>query len=189
MPIHIEGNSKLVVLLSDLHAHVAFGVVNNFVLQILLGTSYIDRFINGMFPLEQRITPAGTRPVDILASYSCIKATNVGVTDYAEKDYHDVQLSNRRKLEQRDSILILVRKSWRYVISPFRESPALAVACAVGLLILDPHQNKAKNRTVLNPKAFMEAVLSKPVFVLIGNITPLSIHIQRRGYVAFVSPL
>lgn len=56
--VQIEGTMKLVVLLSDLPACVTFGVVDNFVIPIWLGTSCIDRFISRIFPLERQIVPS-----------------------------------------------------------------------------------------------------------------------------------
>lgn len=55
--IHTGDLIKLLVLLADLHACVAFEVVNNLFVSNLLGRLYIDQFITRIVPLEQRIVP------------------------------------------------------------------------------------------------------------------------------------
>lgn len=50
-PVRIEGPIELLFLHGDLHFCLNFGFGNNFVVRILLGTSYIDEFITGLFEL------------------------------------------------------------------------------------------------------------------------------------------
>lgn len=63
--VYIEGAIKLVVLLGDLYVYLSFGVLDDLVLKIILGTSYIDRFITELIPLERRIVQFHFWPVAI----------------------------------------------------------------------------------------------------------------------------
>lgn len=74
-PIHIEVTIKWVVLPSGVHTRVTFGAANNIVDSNLLGTSYIDLFMAGIFLLERWIVPVQSPPVANLASYSYDEAT------------------------------------------------------------------------------------------------------------------
>lgn len=88
--ICLGGNIKLVVHLGDLYLHVLFGVVNNFVVKILLGKSYIDRIITGIFQFERHIVPNPYPPVAILASYLLDKGTNKMVNYNAKSNVEQI---------------------------------------------------------------------------------------------------
>lgn len=91
---------NLICLLGDLHAHIAFGALHNFVISVLLGTLYIDRFIAGIFLLERQIVPVNSREVAILASYSSEQVKNGMVTNYADRDNNYGRLPNNQEAEQ-----------------------------------------------------------------------------------------
>lgn len=46
----------------------SFGVVENLAVELLLGTTFIDRWIRGIFPLDLKIVPWQSHPVDILST-------------------------------------------------------------------------------------------------------------------------
>lgn len=150
--IQVEGTFYLVVLLGDLHARFTFGVVDKMVVSILLGTSYIDRFIALVFHLIQQIAPVHSSLIAILASYSYNKGTNDVVTNYADKYYNNVQLTNEQKGEQTKNWSIPVRTSRESIIPVFGESPALDTMSGTGLIALNTPPNVAKNRTARTAK-------------------------------------
>lgn len=49
---------------------VRFGVVHNLAGPLLVGTSSIVRFVNGIFPMERRIVPIPPHPVVIISEYT-----------------------------------------------------------------------------------------------------------------------
>lgn len=46
------------VQLDDLHVHVQIDVVENLAVPLLIETYIADRFVNGLFPMEQHIDPS-----------------------------------------------------------------------------------------------------------------------------------
>lgn len=64
--ITVEGVILLHVQLGDLRVRVWFGVVKNLAVSVLLGTSFIDRFVTGIFPPERKVVPQNSEPVDII---------------------------------------------------------------------------------------------------------------------------
>ena len=64
--IHVDGKILLTVRLGDLTARVYFGIVERLAVPLLLGTSFIDRFIDGVFPRTRQVVPIHSRPVAIV---------------------------------------------------------------------------------------------------------------------------
>lgn len=146
----IESTIKLVVLLGGPHIHVTFGAVDKFIVKIFLGTSYIDRSIARIFPLERRIVPFHFRPVAILGSYSFEEATNAMVNDHS--DCNDVQKTNEHDDKHTGNLSIPVRMSRQCVIPPFSGSPLLVTKSAAGIVTLKPHSNITKSKLGSPPK-------------------------------------
>lgn len=59
-PVNVIAKVRVSVELSDLHVCYHFGV-DNLVLQVILKTSIIIRFVKGTFLMEQRIVPIRAR--------------------------------------------------------------------------------------------------------------------------------
>lgn len=55
--IHNQGVISLAVQLGDLHIRIWFGIAQNLVANVLLGTIYIDRCIRGIFAVEPKSVP------------------------------------------------------------------------------------------------------------------------------------
>lgn len=58
--------------IGDLEVCAWFGAVEILAVSVLLGTSFIDRFIKVIFPGERKIVPHYSKPVAILASFANI---------------------------------------------------------------------------------------------------------------------
>lgn len=54
--------------MGDLHACTWLGIVKNLAVEQFLGTSYIDRYIRGVFPAEPKIMTIHSRLLAILMS-------------------------------------------------------------------------------------------------------------------------
>lgn len=66
-PILLDGTILLFVKIGELRVRVWFGIVKNLAVDILLGTSFIDRYIQGIFLSERKILPWHSQPVPILS--------------------------------------------------------------------------------------------------------------------------
>lgn len=55
-------------------ARIWFGVVLNIAIEMLLGTSFFDHFIQGIFLSEQKVVPWKFYPVAILTSFKYAKS-------------------------------------------------------------------------------------------------------------------
>lgn len=60
-------NNLLIVQLCNLSVRVWFGVLENLTVDVLLGPSFIDRYIHGILPSTRKVVPWHSAPVPILA--------------------------------------------------------------------------------------------------------------------------
>lgn len=60
----------LFVQLGDLHVYIHVVVSNNLSVPLLVGTSFIDRFVKEIFPMKRRITPIQSHPLTIISEYA-----------------------------------------------------------------------------------------------------------------------
>lgn len=75
----------LFVLIGDLCIHTWFGVVNILAMDVLLGMSFFDRCIRGIFPSERKLFRCNYRPV---ANILTQKKVNMETTNTEEADVH-----------------------------------------------------------------------------------------------------
>lgn len=66
-PISLRGKILLFISMNELSVRVLFGIVENLAIEVLLRTSFIDRYIRGNFPSERKVVPWNYSPVPILS--------------------------------------------------------------------------------------------------------------------------
>lgn len=85
----VEGVVPLFVHIGDLRVWAWFGIVEMLVVDALLGTSFIDQYIHGIFPTERKFVPWSSKPMEIiLSAISSINAnsTVIEVNTSSEND-------------------------------------------------------------------------------------------------------
>lgn len=65
-PILLDGSNLLFVQIGGLSFRLWFGVVENLVVDVLLGTSFIDRYIHGIFHSKREVAPWNSLSAPIL---------------------------------------------------------------------------------------------------------------------------
>lgn len=174
---------NLEVLLGDPPVCVSFGVVDNFVGRIVLGTSKINWIVVRIFWLEGRVVYIHSWPVVILTPYSFDEVTYAIEIDFANIEYNHIQTMEHRKDKDIESWSITVKcldnASYRRVANL-----VLVRRSSAALVTLDPYSYTAKKRTEVTAKAVMQVVLNKPFYVLTGNFFARPIYIPKRMYVA-----
>lgn len=56
----------LFVRMGDLCVYAWFGVIRNLAVDVVLGTSFIDSCIRGIFPSERKVVPRHSQPLEIM---------------------------------------------------------------------------------------------------------------------------
>lgn len=85
--VSVEGIMHLYVRMGDLRVRSWFGVVENLVIDVLLGTSFMYRCIRRIFPSEQKIVSLHSRP---LANISTQRIVNTITADTEENNVHTI---------------------------------------------------------------------------------------------------
>lgn len=65
-PVCVLGIITLHVRMRDCRVRIDFGVVRNLAVSVLLGKTFIDRFVKSIFPAEMKVAPYNSKPVPIL---------------------------------------------------------------------------------------------------------------------------
>lgn len=63
--VHVLGIVNLHVMMGDWQVRVDFGVVRNRAVSFLFGTRFIDRFVRRIMPVERKVVPYNSSPVQI----------------------------------------------------------------------------------------------------------------------------
>ena len=64
-PITVDKVVLLMVTIGDTTVPVWFGIVENLAVEVLLGTSFLDKHVKSIEPIQQVVVPIDSRPVDI----------------------------------------------------------------------------------------------------------------------------
>lgn len=67
--VKIIGKIMLSVQMGHLYVGIPFSVMQIFAVKLLIGTSYTDRFVSGMFPIERRVVLIPSFPVKIISGH------------------------------------------------------------------------------------------------------------------------
>lgn len=65
--VTVVGRIALHVKMGDCRVKVVFGDVRHLVVPVLVGTSFMDRLVKGIFSLERKMVSFSSEPVPILA--------------------------------------------------------------------------------------------------------------------------
>lgn len=101
-----------------------FGLVRNLTVTTLLGTSFVDKCIRGVFPRNQRIFPFKISP---LPTVVVLETTNVGATDQLTQTVGSVRLLQEKEPNS-------ARVARTVTLQPFAKTPVLLVISARSLV-------------------------------------------------------
>lgn len=64
--VDVQGLTLWHVKLGDLRVRIWFGVLAGLAVVVLLGTKFIVKFVTGTFPLQLKVVPHQSKPVEII---------------------------------------------------------------------------------------------------------------------------
>ena len=186
--LDIVGVIRLYVRVGTLRVKVRFGVVRHLVTRILVGTPFVNKFVKGIFPQEQRIVPADSDPVPILATNSPemlthreIMALGDNVSDVTESDCEsrDSLFDGPEELTTAATELLTlqaarddnIRVAKKTFLQPWSETPVL-VKCAIpGLIIINPLQEGRDRRLYRAARGVYDNYPGKDFYILVANLS------------------
>lgn len=90
----IQGETPLVVKMRDMQVWIWFGVVPKLAVTVSLQTKFIDKCIQEIFPIHQKIIPDHLAPAAILGLDTAAKVTSIS-SHKAGMDKHDKHATSR----------------------------------------------------------------------------------------------
>lgn len=155
----VQGVISLHVFIENLHARTWLGIVENFAVDLLLGTSFIDRCIHGTLSTEGKIGRIHSRAVEILKSFSKVESL-------LEKDVQDdtflYGLGNLR--------VFPCRPARPKMVQPYTQAWITVPSPAAELSSIEPCSNLVGKDQSMIPQVMMDIFSEPPVEVYVGNL-------------------
>ena len=184
-PLEMLGVLPLIVKLGDLRRVVWFGVLEKLSAALILGTSYLNRFIRMIEPLRQTIRPINSRAVPLLVDPDddpVVSAINepklLGTHDDAlptdDLDYFgNIRLAKSIKIPARTQVWAKVKTE------------------ATGMVPVTPHWRTQEPYHVSCANGVANVWRNKPFYILLANFdtTPVWLPKQMRVAVASNPPV
>lgn len=161
----------LCVRLGDLEVRAWFGVVDRLAVRLLLGTSFIDRFVKAIFPQDKCLLPMQSKPVAIIDEVT--KAVDVGAVEKKLSDEGDETGKNHT---------IWVAQGRH--IAPMTTSKVLVNSTAPGRSYIVTHPRLTNRRMSLVAQGLMDITARRPFYVLVSNFGRTSIHLPKHMSIA-----
>ena len=183
-PLRVTGVILLTLQLGDLEARVHFGVVDGLAADIIIGTSFQDRFISGIFPIEQRVVPINSRPVPIRRRSFQPTETDCLTIESQTDDIEDRRSRRQQKLAERAHSLRLAKPT---KLEPWTERYVLVHSPIAGTVAIGPHPNTMRHRAVLAANGVAEVKKNVPFLIRVGNFSSAPMYLHKGSYVGTVS--
>lgn len=128
---------------------VNFGLVNEMVVPILLGTTYIDRFMNLIHPTERRIVLHHSPLILILMVCKAKSETKNNDTEKRQRNEEELTLLGTPISDEPNCITV----ARQVVLTAIREIPVVVFIKAAGPIEVVPHDSVAKNHICMTARA------------------------------------
>lgn len=166
--------------MGEVPAFINFSVLGKLVVPVLLGTTYIKRFIKLVHPSEGKVIPYRSQPVPILMRHEAMRTAKDEKAHSRQKDTKRLALLMTPSRFERQNITV-VRQ---VVLKAMLETSVLTSTQAAGLMNMIFHENLAKNRTCMTAIDVMDAYRGLPFYITIANFERLmSTSLNIRGLV------
>ena len=203
--LSVTGVLRLRVQIGQLSALVWFAVVERFTVDILLGTSYIDRHIERICPMAGTMTPAQGGPVQIVQlgrdeQHSLLvfllpdlPRESVTRTDHPPTSVGPVLTvadlepstdSTGLHCKECDHAVTVARKK---LLPPNSETPVLVHCKVPGLSLLAPHPRLSRRNRIMMASGVMDVKKDVPFYVNVANFENYSVMLPRSALVGLVT--
>jgi len=200
-PMLVRQVVRLCVQMGDLPVDVWFGIVKGLAVKVLLGTSYIDRFVQSIEPQQQLVVPVRSRPVainlvpphertalltqfvallDSLLSPDASPAAPAPVE--ANQDpcpTRPVPIDTAPMPTKDEYNSRCVRVARQVKIAPFTVAPVLVHCPTAGLVSLETHPHLTRLCHALMAKGVMQVRVGRPFFVQVANFQSTPVHLPK----------
>lgn len=173
LKVSVFGTITLQVTIGDSRVRVVFDVVRNIAVPFLLGTSFIDKFVRGMFPAKQRVVSYHSKSLPIFA-----------VNDKTEprRDKNDGALDVLMTKEEQTIHLICVARQTKMSLKA--EEFALVAIDAKELVQIEALLERNSTQAWKTYRNITSAILSLPLNPIILNSNNSSVCLVTNQQIA-----
>lgn len=198
--LNVRGLITFFVQIGELTVPVQFGVIDDLVTDVLLGTDYIDRHIHAILPKTRKIVPNNSPSVAILA----IGDRTVPVTLMKKDEPYGLphsasEMIGQSKTEEVDcstncvphqrSGKRIVRASQYVQLKPWTETVLSVTSKAAGLWYVESHPGTVHRNCTMTARGVMNIVPNEPFNVLMANLTDRSVDVHKGMKVALATDM
>lgn len=154
-----------------------FGVIDVLALSDILGTSFIDRLIRGIFPSERKIVPHYSIAVAIQDTSNFDEEQLVMVDDqssFSVKEASDEEVNVDPCVP-----IILARQK---TLPPMSETPVHVDTIGAVLIRLTSHVRLIIKRVAIVAQEIMQVIPGRPFVIIILNLSRKPMHLPNSMY-------
>lgn len=141
-PVNVIFRFMIFVPLDHLHVQVHFGAVNVLAVPLLIGASFIDRYVNANLLPKGRVVRVRSLPVRITSEYTPL-SDQLSVL----QSHSDAGISTNDRQDNSERKLIF-RVGKCVAITPVSETSVSVMNCSTGLIYFTPQLDSMQNRMV-----------------------------------------
>lgn len=159
--LSIEGLGPLFICIGNLRLRAWFEIVEDLATEVFPGTSFTDRCILRIVPIEREIVPWHMKPVANISTKTAIDSVNAYNTVFnVNKNSHDEALS--------DELCPVARQ----ITKPPHTKAAVLVLCQrAGFMTMEIHGNVVERHCYMTARGLMDILLGKPFHIYNPNVT------------------
>ena len=173
-----EGQIKLFIRLHDLVVPFYVGVINDLPAGFLLGTTFHDKYIEKVLPVQQQIVPIESRPMPILQVNGEKSFNNV-------ETIHEPQpLLPFDETDGLDRPLYAVKP---IMIEPYSQRLVPVRVDATGLVAISPHPNLYAKRQCQTANGIAQVEKGRTFYVWVANFSEKPTLIPKHSRVGLVT--
>ena len=165
------GSLRMIVRLGQFKALVDFIVVQNMAVDLILGTSFIDKHVKAIYPRYRKVTFYNDPPVSIIG----VGKPPLGKTDEPEEKPHPFAtntVSNKIRLARGVSI------------PPMTQVETLVQTDKDGLLMIQNHPKMIHKHLTLAANGVADVIRNKPFRIVLSNFGETSVTLAKNTVVA-----
>lgn len=177
-PLPLDGLILLNLRLADLHTRIWFGIAPHLADDTLLGITFIDRFIRGIFPSEHNVIPWHSKPVAIMARTQLSKIERISqlvLDDPVSAAYLQVH---------DDPSHYVVRVARQDVLQPYSLHHVLLNTNSHALFSIEPRALSIGRQNTLAARGVMEVSPWQSFHILVSNFSNWQVHLPKLTIIA-----
>ena len=165
--MHISGHIDLYIQIVDLRKSIAFAIVDDLAVPLIIGTAYQDTYIESIQCKARRLKPCHSRSITILDT---LDSPVCSLESTVEAQPKKVEVCRAT------------------VIPPMSEGPVRVRTSASGLHLITQHEDAAHKQFVMCANGLMEVVPDQPFVISVSNFTRAPRRLPKHMTIALAGP-